>query len=82
VNSPPLPFPLRHALTRTVAAPAFAQEAAGLMILWSGRRAGLCRWTDATEFMTQLIAESGVVFLFAAAEKVFPLAGSSMVYRC
>ena len=27
-------------------------------------------------------AESGVVFLFAATEKAFPLAGSSMVYRC
>jgi hypothetical protein len=39
-----LPFPLQHALAQTVAAPDFAQEAAGLMILWSGQRAGLCRW--------------------------------------
>jgi hypothetical protein len=82
VNSPPLPFPLQHALTRTVAAPACAQETAGLMILWSGQRAALCRWTEAAEFMTQLIAESEVFFLLAAAEKAFPLAGSSMVYRC
>jgi hypothetical protein len=82
VNRPPLPFPLQHALAQTVAAPDFAQEAAVLMILWSGQRAGLCRWMEATEFITPLVAESGVVFLLAAAEKAFPVARSSIVYRC
>jgi hypothetical protein len=37
---------------------------------------------EATEFMTPLVAESGVVFLLAAAEKAFPVARSSTVYRC
>ena len=62
VNRPPLPFPLQHALAQTVVAPDLAQEAAVLMILWSGQRAGLCRWMEATEFMTQLIAEAETVF--------------------
>jgi|RhiMetdeSRZDD1v2_1073273.scaffolds.fasta_scaffold329537_2 nitronate monooxygenase len=62
MSSPPLPFPLQHALTQTVAAPASAQETAELMTLWAGQSAGLCRCTEATEFMTQLIAEVDAFF--------------------
>ena len=62
VNSPPLPFPVQHALTRTVAAPASAQGTLELMTIWAGQNASLCHSTDATEFMTQLIAEAETVF--------------------
>jgi nitronate monooxygenase len=62
VSSPPLPFPLQHALTQTVAAPASAQGASELMTIWAGQNASLCHSTDATEFMTQLITEAETVF--------------------
>jgi NAD(P)H-dependent flavin oxidoreductase YrpB (nitropropane dioxygenase family) len=58
VSSPPLPFPVQHALTQTVATPASAQGALELMTIWAGQNASLCHSTDATEFMTQLIAEA------------------------
>jgi nitronate monooxygenase len=58
MSSPPLPFPLQHALTQTVAAPASAQEKPELMTLWAGQSAALSRCTDASEFMTHLIAEA------------------------
>jgi hypothetical protein len=61
-NSPPLPFPMQHALTQTVATPASAQETLELTTTWAGRNASLCHSTDATEFMTQLIAEAETVF--------------------
>ena len=57
-SGPPLPFPLQHALTQTVAAPASAQAKPELMTLWAGQSANLCRYTEASEFMTQLILEA------------------------
>ena len=62
VSIPPLPFPMQHALTQTVAAPASAQGISELMTIWAGQNATLCHSTDATEFMTQLIAEAETVF--------------------
>ena len=62
VSSPSLPFPVQHALTQRVAAPASAQRALELMAIWAGQNAGLCHSTDATEFMTQLIAEAETAF--------------------
>ena len=47
MSSPPLPFPLQHALTQTVAAPASAQEKPELMTLWAGQSAALSRCTNA-----------------------------------
>ena len=57
MNSPPLPFPLQHALTQTVASAASAQGKAELMTLWAGQSASLRQCTEASEYMTQLIAE-------------------------
>ena len=62
VSSPSLPFPVQHALTQTVATPASAQGALELMTIWAGQNASLCHSTDATDFMTQLIAEAETVF--------------------
>ena len=62
VSSPPLPFPVQHALTQTVATPASAQGTSELMTIWAGQNASLCRSTDATEFMSRLIAEAETVF--------------------
>jgi nitronate monooxygenase len=62
LKSSPLPFPLQHALTQTVASPASAQEKAELMTLWAGQSASLRHCTDATVYMTQLIAEVDVCF--------------------
>jgi nitronate monooxygenase len=61
VSSPP-PFPVQHALTQTIAAPASAQGISELMTIWAGQNAALCHSTGATEFMTQLIAEAETVF--------------------
>ena len=71
VSSPPQPFPEQHALTQTVATPASAQGALELMTIWAGQNAILCHSTDATEFMTQLIAEAESVSLNI--EKLFLL---------
>ncbi len=62
VSSPPLPFPVQHALTQTVATPASAQGALELMTIWAGQNTSLCHSTDATEFMTRLTAEAETVF--------------------
>ena len=62
VSSPPLPFPVQHALTQTFATPASARGTLELMTIWAGQNASLCHSTDATEFMTQLIAEAETVF--------------------
>jgi hypothetical protein len=62
VSRPPLPFPVQHALTQTIATPASAQESLELMTIWVGQNASLCHSADATEFMTQLIAEAETVF--------------------
>jgi hypothetical protein len=58
----PLPFPLQHALTQTVATPASAQGALGLMTIWAGQNGSLLHSIDATDFMTQPIAEAESVF--------------------
>jgi nitronate monooxygenase len=57
-SGPPLPFPLQHALTQTVAAPASAQAIPDLMTMWAGQSANLCRYTEASELMTQLVLEA------------------------
>ena len=62
MSSPSLPFPLQHALTQTVASPASTQAKAKLMTLWAGQSASLRCCTEATEFMTQLIAEVDACF--------------------
>ena len=62
VSSPPLPFPVQHALTPNGCDTASAQGALKLMTIWAGQNASLCHSTDATEFMTQLIAEAETVF--------------------
>jgi ketopantoate reductase len=53
---------MQHSLTQTVAAPASAQGALELMTIWACQNASLRHSTDATEFMTQLIAEAETVF--------------------
>jgi len=61
-SSPPLPFPLQHTLTQTYAGPAAQQGKTELMALWAGQSASLCRCTDATELMTQLIGGTDAYF--------------------
>ena len=61
-NSSPLPFPLQHTVTQTLAGPAAQQGKTELMTLWAGQSASLCRCTDATELMTQLIAGTDAYF--------------------
>lgn len=62
IPSPPLPFPLQHALTQTIAAPASAQERGDLMTFWAGQSVGLCHHTDAHELMAELIAKADAFF--------------------
>jgi nitronate monooxygenase len=59
----PLPFPLQHALTQTIAAPASARQRGDLMPLWAGQSVGLCHHTQASEFMAELIAKADAIFL-------------------
>lgn len=61
-SSPPLPFPLQHAVAHTFVRPAAQQGKTELMTLWAGQSARLCRCTDATELMTQLIAGTDAYF--------------------
>ena len=61
-SSPPLSFPLQHTVTQTVAGPAAQQGKTDLMTLWAGQSASLCRCSDATELMSQLIAETDAYF--------------------
>jgi len=69
VSDPALPFPLQHTFIQTVAAPASVRDIPELMTVWAGQSASLCRCTDATEFMTQLIAEAETVFAKYSKEK-------------
>jgi nitronate monooxygenase len=62
ITSPPLPFPLQHALTQTIAAPASTQERGDLMPLWAGQSVGLCHHTQASELMAELIAKADAFF--------------------
>src|SRR5260370_30248410 len=51
VSSPPLPFPLQHALTQTVATPASAQGALELRTIWAGHTASHFHPTHPTELV-------------------------------
>jgi nitronate monooxygenase len=62
ITSRPLPFPLQHALTQTIAAPASSREREDLMPLWAGQSVSLCHHTQASELMTELIAEASAFF--------------------
>jgi nitronate monooxygenase len=62
ITSPPLPFPLQHAVTQTIAAPASTQEREDLMPLWAGQSVGLCHHTQAGELMAELIAKADAFF--------------------
>jgi len=55
--SPPLPFPLQHTLTQTVASVASAQAKTELMILWAGQSAILSDSTEASEYIKNLLTE-------------------------
>jgi nitronate monooxygenase len=61
-RSHPLPFPLQHTVTQTYAGPAAQQGKTDLMTLWAGQSASLCRCSDATELMAQLIAGTDAYF--------------------
>jgi hypothetical protein len=56
-NSPPLPFPLQHMVTQTVASTAATQERPELMTLWAGQSASLSHCGEASEFRNKLLAE-------------------------
>ena len=58
ISSSPGEESLAKNLIQTVATPASAQGTLELMTMWAGQNASLCHSTDATEFMTQLIAET------------------------
>ena len=58
----PLPFPVQHILTQTIVGPATKKGRIEWMTVAAGQNASLCHSTDATEFMTQLIAEAETVF--------------------
>jgi nitronate monooxygenase len=62
MSSPPLPFPLQHAVTQTIAGPALIQERADLMPLWAGQNASLCHHTQASELMAELITTANTFF--------------------
>jgi hypothetical protein len=62
LNSSPLPFPLQHALTQTVASPASAQERLERMTLWAGQSAAINRCTEVNEFMKKLLADVDACF--------------------
>jgi hypothetical protein len=68
-SSPPLPFPLQHTVTQTFAGPAAQQGKTALMTLWAGQSASLCRYTDATELMTELIAGTDAYFSAARQQR-------------
>jgi nitronate monooxygenase len=61
-SSLPLPFSLQHTVTQTFAGPAAQQGKTELMTLWAGQSASLCRYTDTTELMTQLITGMDAYF--------------------
>ena len=57
-SSPPLPFPVQHVLTQTIARPASTKGRVELMTIWAGQSASLCHHTEAGKFMASLIAET------------------------
>lgn len=58
----PLPYPIQHALIRTVADPASIEQRIELMPLWAGQSSCLIRSTEAAKLMTSLIRETDVCF--------------------
>jgi nitronate monooxygenase len=58
----PMPYPIQHALIRTVADPALIEQRAELMALWAGQSTSLIRSTEAAELMTSLIREADICF--------------------
>src|SRR6266850_6087744 len=58
----PLPFPVQRILTQTIVGPATKKGRIEWMTVSAGQNASLCHSTDATEFMTQLIAEAETAF--------------------
>ena len=52
-----LPYPLQRALVRSLATAAEAASRPDLMPLWAGQSAALCRYTDAGELLSSLVAE-------------------------
>jgi len=58
----PLPYPIQHALIRTVADAASIEQRAELMPLWAGQSTSLIRSTEAAELMTSLIREADICF--------------------
>ncbi len=63
-SRPPLPFPLQHSVIQTIARPASGQGQTELMTLWAGQSASLCRFTEAAELMTHLIAGTDAYFSY------------------
>lgn len=73
-HSPPLPFPAQHSVIQTFARPASERGKTGLMALWAGQSASLCRFTEASELMNHLIA--GMDAYFSKSERTVPLRGT------
>jgi nitronate monooxygenase len=67
MSSSAMPFPVQHSLAQTIAVPASVQERTELMTMWAGQSAGLCRSTEATQVMAQLIAEAEAFFSMSSA---------------
>jgi nitronate monooxygenase len=65
-GSDPLSFPAQHGLVQTLAGPASAQERTDLMIIWAGQSVSLCKHTDASELMAELIATANEFFPLSA----------------
>jgi nitronate monooxygenase len=54
----PLPYPVQHALIRTVAEPASVEQCTDLTPLWAGQSINLLRSTETAELVTALINEA------------------------
>jgi nitronate monooxygenase len=66
----PLPYPIQHALIRTVADPASSEQRAELMPLWAGQSSNLIRSTEAVKLMTLLIREADLCFRNMGSQRV------------
>jgi len=54
----PLPYPVQHALIRTVAEPASIEQRTDLTPLWAGQSINLLRFTEAERLMAALIEDA------------------------
>ncbi|ADV82844.1 NAD(P)H-dependent flavin oxidoreductase [Terriglobus saanensis] len=61
-STPPLPFPLQHALIQTLTGPASAQAKADWMTIWAGQSAALCQYSEAGKVMAEMIATADSFF--------------------